>query len=720
MRSRVLVAVLALLAILGVQIALRDRASTDPGAGPASPRSDVPRAETFEIDEPRPARVERAFSFAPDATPAEWAARAPLGPSPRTGLRVRVTAAEGGAPVARARVRATTASGLEREAAPTGVEGWTAIELEPRVPYTVHARSANGLGRGWREIPALVEGEVRELVLALPTEPDRIFHGRVVDRETRAPIADARVGPSRAWLEIEPHGEERTDADGRFRVGAWSWAGAWTITARGYASAWTQLGPGHATFHGAREIVLSRAAAARITVLDAGGAPIPGAQVRLSTDKHRFAQPEGADAFRPPWPDDAHYETDTDGDGVAVLEGLLPHVPWDGAVSREGERILRTETPLRFTPGETTAVEWRVDGGCAIHGVALEHDGRPAPGLDIWLEDASSWAAPSIFPVGDGVRRRAARTDAAGRFAFAHVLPGAWRIGPAAQDPLDPDAIGPADVAPFGQLVDVPTAVPRMDVVVRIARGLSIETRVVDPSGGSTATAFVRYRRLSDGLAGDVAGRDGSRVLVGPIPEGEYELRAFASGFDAWSRPVVVRAGARNVVLQLRRGATMRGRVVDASGSARADATVRARPRGGRERDFLLAEVDQSGRFEFRCVDSGAHDVVATAPGGLFGLARDADVRPDTMSDVRVELAPGGFVNVRYAGPWPMATLRIEFDGAAVVDAELPRESEQTFVVPAGALLARIREYAGGRDVDSPIAIAAGESRTITFDRSWR
>ena len=69
---------------------------------------------------------------------------------------------------------------------------------------------------------------------------------------------------------------------------------------------------------------------------------------------------------------------------------------------------------------------------CRIHGVASEVDGTPAEGLTVWLLPADEVAFVKYFAA---VERRdtldRSATDAAGRFAFENVEPGAWWVGPA-------------------------------------------------------------------------------------------------------------------------------------------------------------------------------------------------------------------------------------------------------------------------------------------------
>jgi RNA polymerase sigma factor (sigma-70 family) len=121
------------------------------------------------------------------------------------------------------------------------------------------------------------------------------------------------------------------------------------------------------------------------------------------------------------------------------------------------------------------------------------------------------------------------------------------------------------------------------DLTLRLDAGLALAGQVVDPAGAPVpAFTILVYRR-----AGAERTLVAARTLVEPtgrfelrVPAGTYELAASAAGW-APNAPQLVAAGATGVVVALRTGAVLRGRVVDTDGKPIAYARVMRDAAGG-------------------------------------------------------------------------------------------------------------------------------------------
>lgn len=151
--------------------------------------------------------------------------------------------------------------------------------------------------------------------------------------------------------------------------------------------------------------------------------------------------------------------------------------------------------------------------------------------------------------------------------------------------------------------------------------GRPIAGRVLLPDGSPatrgqvhlswSATAASRAGRTSAGI-----GRDG-RFVTKPLPtDVVVSLRALVADRDhrsehAPGRLDGVRPGDRDVVVQLRAGYVIEGRLLDATGDPLAGVAVRADPVDADGAAWAATRTDSDGRFRLVTAHAGEHDVSA-------------------------------------------------------------------------------------------------------------
>ncbi len=732
MQRPLLIAAVVIVAALAAVLWLRRPATSDPAGGPVRSAQESVAADAPPLDAPATPsssgnRVEVATAPPADvesATGMAW-----------TGVRVQVTAKEDGTPIAGVRVRAGVpgtrystedvdgSHGALNENPLTGADGVVELELAPGSKYTISAQPENdSMGPGSIAVdPPLAEHEVRVLAIALPTRPDLVLHGRVIDRETNAPIPDARVGRSASWNKIVPEDNQRTDNDGRFQVVGNSWRRAVVnVLASGYEIACVRLVQGHTTAETALEITLSRAASVRLTVFDAAGAPLGGLRATLVTAQYRFGRPDGMALVDAGWTDDAEFAAKTDARGGAVLMDLPPRMPLEGVLYRGREELLRVSEPITLSPGESRAIVWRLGSGCSIHGIALEIDGQPVAGLPICLESARMPQSIYFEPV-SSEPRRLATTDEAGRFEFADVGPGDWWVGPAPKKIERTKSVQKDEVAPRAQLVQVAGDMRRVDVELRVHRGLTIEGRVLDPTGKPPRYSHITFTRSAEKLWGAENMNDAEgRFILGPLEAGEYELTAGSHASFVSSEPVIARAGDTDVVLRLRAGGKLQGLVVDKASGTPTAASLVIRAHTPVDWAVSLPIANDKGIFQLDGLSAGLYDVAASTSSGLIGVVRAVEVAAGATRDVRVEVEPGSRVRLRYEGPWPFVGVSLLLGDAPAYANGIGKGTESVLVSPAGSVVLRLRNHAEQLDFDLPLTLKVGETRDVVFDGSWK
>ncbi len=360
--------------------------------------------------------------------------------------------------------------------------------------------------------------------------------------------------------------------------------------------------------------------------------------------------------------------------------------------------------------------EW-VLGGRTLSGLVLDGDSRPVPDLELWVSRRDPGPGHDFQGSPEGNRVTAiSTTDDQGRFQINDLEPGTWWIGPApASGFTDPSTESDAVVA-TATAVEV-LAAPTQEITLRVTRGRFIRGKVLDPDGKPDPRSVVFAMPIL-GDWGPYADTDGEGgFAVGPLEAGRFWLVAGAFQRFANSAPVEAEAGASDVVLRLKVGGGVRGRIIDSrTGKPRA-AQVMLTPHVDRKGPFghgLGFDVDD-GEVERHGLSAGGYDIGARTEDGCFGFLHGITVvEGETGKEFELFVTPGGTLKLHYDGPRPAARISLRQDGApldwgSTVDAgrslDLP--------APAGTFSIEVEGDSGSSVRTQSVHLDPGEIKEI-------
>ncbi len=391
--------------------------------------------------------------------------------------------------------------------------------------------------------------------------------------------------------------------------------------------------------------------------------------------------------------------TKTDRDGRFVFDGVLDtelrvsavaqgyvasaprlHSPSEGAVVLTLSKGVRVE-------GEVVDEEGRPVGARVT--VVSIHAGSPRPvltadslGVTEGVVPPISAAGSASVPPGQSMSSIGASADAQGAFVLEGLQSG--RVQLVASHP---------EYAP-GQssTLSLRGGTVRRDVRITLARGGSIEGRVVDARGFGIGAVSVELR----------AGEDVWPRLVMSLDDGTFDFEGVRGAVSLTARTanqlsvrkqVRVTQGERvSVVLQIAAALTeLRGRTVDQSGFGveRVQVTVASLDQGSPFKRTTFSEPD--GTFVFASLPSPPYRLTATHSD--FSEAR-IDRISAVEDELRIVLAKSAFVRGRIVDDWtgdgvPDATLRL----AGVSRLEASSDDDGTFIidqVPSGTYVLEV------------------------------
>lgn len=375
------------------------------------------------------------------------------------------------------------------------------------------------------------------------------------------------------------------------------------------------------------------------------GAAIPGAELiftRAGAAATARTDQDGAFRFEPPALGPWQL-------GAASAPGYLPFAPeWGHSPialqARAGEHVSGLTIHLRRA--------------LPCRGLVTAKDGTPVAGAEVRLLGSS---ASALLPLADRFT-----SDARGEFEFQ------------APDGAVLEARHPGH-APGRAVLDFAARVSRR-LTLRLgeqrpaqAPRQAIAGRVVDPAGTGVEGALVAARRQrgrGPGSAEELAsaqalsGGDG-RFRLGDLEPGSYLVSATRNG-HAPARATGIPGGA-DVILKLRAGAGLRGRVRDrATGAPVTPFTVTVRRPGAFSPLETVSVADAAGEYRLDDLEPGRAMVSASAP--FHAPSDEVEVTvpdPPGAASADFDLRPGGRIagqvlERRTRAPVPGALVQVE------------------------------------------------------------
>jgi len=715
-------ALLAAFALLARWVLVRD----EPTAATPAPHAvaEAPIRAREALAEPgreSAGRVELADVEPSPAAPRDSSAMERLEPAPDEALlRVRVVSRESGSPIAGIKVQLTDqefkgvgawvprARARPNEIPRTDDGGWAEFLVPEGKEWGVVAIDGEG---AWGHVPALARGEIYETVLRVAREEEIVFFGRVVAVEDGAPLAGASVHlhsrrGARAPVLSGPDGVFELRGNGVAR-----------IQATGFAPVLFHLAEGHASVADVFEVRVQRAASVVAWVRNPAGAPVPGAQVSLSTSEIHLILPETLHLFgMSEVPGIRDWTATADDNGRCSLEDLPPLVPLTLELRMAGAPP-QPEPALNLQPGEEREIRLSAGGGIELRGLLVDQHGRPVVDQGILLLRPEAPLEFQTLIYGGEDPLAESRTDTQGRFTIPDVRAGTWLIGPAPENSFGRDGEQPEEerIAHRAFPIEVGTVSPQ-EILLRVDRGLYIRGRVVDPKGDPAQASVLALpeQELLLGIAFTAEVEEGAFVL-GPLLAGRYRLTASGSVGDAESEPVLAESGDRDVLLRLRIGGRVEGQVVDGITGLPRSADVSIRPRD--KPDMVLSGSSGHSEFHFESLPAGTYGILARS-GVNVGWLAGLDLGPgEARTGLRVELERGSGLRVwNRSDRWGYFEVRL--DGYWIETLGVAGGDQSRAWLPAGH--AEVRLHLGETERTIEIDLVAGEEREISFQEEQR
>jgi len=503
-----------------------------------------------------------------------------------------VTRASDGAPVEGARVRVFQLGGRSALTSETSTRADGGYELTSpvREDATLEVVPVDLQCSDWIALEIGPDDRCRRDVVLLD---GLVVAGTVRDAATGTPIADAEVGEG-WWYRRTA----RSDARGEFRLPGFGDPGVPELYARAHGYGEGKVDHFPAPVEGVMRVdfALTPARSARGRLVDEGGRPVADAYVAA------VASEFGPGGQRTDW-----RAARSDAEGRFRIEDLARDLGHALLVTKAGFATLALDFPKEeFEAAELELGDIVLRAPALLAGRVVTPDGSGVAGVRVelvgWNADRFRLSQDEAHPRGQFyVDTRSATSDALGRFWFAGVAGGSYRISTHVE----------GRVEGAGEPLEVRPGARRDEIVLVLDTGGLIRGQVLGDAGEPLAGVFVsaRVERLRDPAAAAQAGHvsqeteaDGLFELSG-LPEGEYSVHAYplqtpvADASAPWLASEVehVATGSQPITIALARGASIRGRLVDAHGAPLFGYVVAAAGGGTLSGEF--STTDAEGRF---------------------------------------------------------------------------------------------------------------------------
>ncbi|MBF5044196.1 carboxypeptidase regulatory-like domain-containing protein [Aggregicoccus sp. 17bor-14] len=287
-----------------------------------------------------------------------------------------------------------------------------------------------------------------------------------------------------------------------------------------------------------------------VTVVDEAGEPVPSARLQLRLRTGEPVRSERAEG------------------GALVTFG--PLAPGDYLLEGSAEGFADGELPARVAPGDTP-LELQLARATSLAGRVLDVYGRPAPGVSVLLQ-----------PTGDTTL-----SDAAGRFHFAVPSAGLYTLH--------------AHHSEWGG-GSVQAQAPAQGVELSLEPRAAVEVTVTGGGERLEGAELMLWRDKEDVFHSDRASGPDGVVAMRGLPPGSYWLVATQrEHLPSERQQVRVEEGqTARLSVELPRGASLSGAVVDERGQPVAGAQVGVLPRA-----VAATTSDAAGHFALRPLRAG-------------------------------------------------------------------------------------------------------------------
>lgn len=588
--------------------------------------------------------VARAEGFASERKPAKTGARLEFNLKKGGNLLGKVVDAVTGEPVVDCYLSGWSQRGDWYETARTGKDGAFRFTSVPPGPIWLNVVPVAHQGTDLGDLEVF---EGKDTFKEIPVVKGGKLKGRVLDRETKVPVAGAKI---RTWDGTK---NAVSGEDGKFEILSpnmgWNWL---KVSAKEYPEQWSWFQiQGDATQDFDRDLEISKGAKVSGFVLKPDGTPAQGARVGREAGDLMTGVPEDT--------------ATTDAEGKFVLDAVPAYEGIRLFAIAEGFALTRSE-PLELRPGiEMAGIRLVVQAGATFRGSARDEEGNPVAGVAVAFSkqwDNENWQDWFWIP------ELVAYSLADGTWELSGVPEGKYQVRATAEG-YAPETKNELTAPREGEIEG-------QDFLMR--KGSAITGRVRNRGGellpGVSVTAW-GWVMGSEGMMEWVqrnevrTDTEGLFVMDG-LRDGSYELNFQCTGYAPLQMPGIA-TGTRDLQVNLQPNARVEGVVLEADGvtpvptfSLRVYLEVDGdgNPQGPGNQIQGQDYADREGKFVLKDVPEGQIALLAVSGNKISRrLGGIVVAAGGVVNDLRLQLSVGGRLKV---------TVR-DSGGAALKDAQV-------------------------------------------------